>query len=78
MTLGFRTHRCNALTAFPSMMWPFETLWGSITDFEEPDLEMVAVRVAAKHCELVGRGVGTCVSQMTCHLKRDTEDANTL
>lgn len=48
------------------------------TDFAEPDLEMVAVRVAAKHCELLGAGQGETVLQKTRHLNRETEEASTL
>lgn len=76
--LGFSTHRCNALRSLPSSRLDFEALCGSMTDFDEPDLEIVAVRVAAKHSELVGRGLGVYVSQVTCHLNRETDDANTL
>lgn len=78
MTLGFSTQRCNARRCCPPTVLPFETLCGNIADFDEPDLEIVAVKVAARHCELVGQSVETWVAHVTCHLNRDTEEASAL
>lgn len=77
--LGFSTQRRKAWN--DSWLWVLslsERLCGRTTDLAEPDLEMVAVRVAARHCELLGAGQGEVVVQRTCHLNKETEDASTL
>lgn len=40
--------------------------------FAEPDLEIVAMSVAARHSDNSGSGIGTVVSQPIRHLNRDT------
>lgn len=39
---------------------------------------MVAIRVAARHPELLGALLGEAVSQATCHLNRVMDDARAL
>ncbi|OWT43459.1 hypothetical protein VFPPC_17392 [Pochonia chlamydosporia 170] len=47
---------------------------GDITDFEHPDLEIFATRVAARHSGPLGALlVGTIVIHVTCHLNRVIE-----
>jgi hypothetical protein len=48
------------------------------TDLDEPERDIVAIRVAARHSELLGAWLGWVVSQVTCHLNRVMDDANAL
>ena len=44
-------------------------------DLDDPDLEIVAMRVAARHSGLLGLGSGVLVWQVICHLNRVTDNA---
>ena len=48
---------------------------GVMMDLDDPDLEIVAIRVAARHSGLLGLGSGVTVWQVICHLNKVTEDA---
>jgi hypothetical protein len=45
-----------------------------MTDFEEPDLDMLDMRRAPRQSVDEGAFDGTIVGQCTCHLKTHTED----
>lgn len=51
---------------------------GVIIDLDDPDLDMVAIKVAARHSELLGLELGARVWQVICHLNRVTDKARIL
>lgn len=51
---------------------------GAMIDFADPDLEMVAIRVAARHSVMSGSGPCRIVAQLIDHLNSDTASVATL
>lgn len=79
VTFEFKTQRCRARGGGDDPPTsPACNFWGKTTDFAEPDRDIVAVRLAARHWVLVGAGDDDFVLQETFHLKRETEDERTL
>lgn len=69
----FSTQRCSGIGTFSlSLVFPFRVA-GIITDFDDPDLEMVDVRAATRHSELDGWLLGLFVSHTTLHLNKLTD-----
>jgi hypothetical protein len=73
-TQRFRDRGCSDLV--PSAV--VSNVCDATTDLDEPDREIVAIRVAARHSELLGALLGEAVSQVTCHLNRAIDDARAL
>lgn len=76
-TFALRTHICSTWgTSFSS--WDDPGRCEVMMDFEDPDLDIVATSVAARHSELLGLPFGNKVLHEICHLNRVTDDARTL
>ena len=64
-TFGFRTQRKRFVLVSSVSAFSGPRMCGVMIDLEDPDREIVARRVAARHSELLGLGLGLMVWQVT-------------